>query len=207
MSKSHLHSHDHSHLDDTELRVRSLETILTQKGFVIPETLDRLIDTYENKIGPQNGASVIAKSWVDPEFRKRLFSDATEAIHALGFTGRQGEHMIALENKPDVHNVVVCTLCSCYPWTVLGLPPIWYKSAPYRSRVVVDPRGVLTEFGLELTDDVEVRVWDSTAETRYLVVPMRPEGSDAMTESQLAKLVNRNSMIGTSLASSPGATK
>lgn len=207
MSKSHSHSHDHSHLDDTELRVRSLETILTQKGYVIPETLDRLIDTYENKIGPKNGAGVIAKSWVDPEFRERLFSDATEAIHSLGYSGRQGEHMIALENKPDIHNVVVCTLCSCYPWTVLGLPPIWYKSAPYRSRIVVDPRGVLTEFGLELSDDVEVRVWDSTAETRYLVVPMRPAGSEGMTEIQLADLVNRNSMIGTSLASQPGATK
>lgn len=198
------HNHDHEpRLSDTELRVRALESLLTEKGLVDPAALDVLIDTYETKVGPRNGAQVVARAWVDPDYRARLLEDATAAIAEFGFTGRQGEHMIALENTPDAHNVVVCTLCSCYPWTVLGLPPIWYKSAPYRSRVVIDPRGVLREFGLELPDDVEVRVWDSTAELRYLVVPQRPAGTDGWDEEALAKLVTRNAMIGVARALTP----
>lgn len=198
------HNHDHEpRLSDTELRVRALESLLTEKGLVDPAALDVLIDTYETKVGPRNGAQVVARAWVDPDYRARLLEDATAAIAEFGFTGRQGEHMIALENTPKVHNVVVCTLCSCYPWTVLGLPPIWYKSAPYRSQVVIDPRRVLREFGLELPDDVEVRVWDSTAELRYLVVPQRPAGTDGWNEEALAKLVTRNAMIGVARALTP----
>ena len=177
--------------------MRALETVLTEKGYVDPAALDLLIETYETKVGPHNGARVVARAWVDPEYRARLFEDATAAIAQLGYTGRQGEHMIALENTPEVHNLVVCTLCSCYPWTVLGLPPVWYKSAPYRSRAVSDPRGVLRDFGVVLPAETEIRVWDSTAEVRYLVVPMRPAGSEGMSEEELAALVTRDAMIGT----------
>lgn len=197
----HGHEHDHSHLDETALRVRALETLLTEKGYIDPAALDVFIDTYENKVGPRNGAQVVARAWVDADFRQRLADDASAAIAEFGFTGRQGEHMVAVFNTPSVHHMVVCTLCSCYPWPVLGLPPAWYKSAPYRSRVVIDPRGVLDEFGVQLPESVEVKVWDSTAEVRYLVVPMRPDGTDDYSEEQLVELVNRNSMIGTALAS------
>ena len=192
--------HDHSHLSDMDVRVRALETLLVEKGYVDPAALDVIIDTYETKIGPRNGAVVVARAWTDPSFRDRLMHDATAAIASLDFTGRQGEHMVAVENTPDTHNMVVCTLCSCYPWPVLGLPPTWYKSPPYRSRAVADPRGVLAEFGVELPQTTRIRVWDSTAEIRYLVVPMRPEGTDGMDEDQLADLVTRDSMIGTGLA-------
>ena len=201
----HHHDHDHSELSETALRVKALESLLIEKGYVDPAALDVLIDTYETKVGPRNGARVVAKAWADPEFRKWLLDDATAAIESLGFTGRQGEHMVAVENTPTLHNMVVCTLCSCYPWPVLGLPPVWYKSAPYRSRVVIDPRGVLAEFDVEVADDIEVRVWDSTAEIRYLVIPMRPPGTDGMSEAELAELVTRDSMIGTGLALAPGA--
>ena len=200
------HHHDHSEgsaLSDTALRVRALETLLVEKGYVDPATLDELIDTYENKVGPRNGAAVVAKAWVDDEYRQRLLSNATAAIAELDFTGRQGEHMVAIENTPQTHNMVVCTLCSCYPWPVLGLPPVWYKSAPYRSRVVIDPRGVLADFGESVTEDTEVRVWDSTAEVRYLVIPERPDGTDGWSEEKLAMLVTRNSMIGTGKALNP----
>jgi nitrile hydratase len=208
---AHQHHHDHderpgphgSPLTDVQLRVRALESLLVEKGLVDPAALDVLIDTYETKIGPRNGARVVARAWVDPEFKKRLLADATAAIGELGYVGRQGEDMVALENTPKVHNLVVCTLCSCYPWPVLGLPPVWYKSAPYRSRAVIDPRGVLREFGVELGDDVEVRVFDSTAELRYLVIPERPPGSDGMTEPQLAELVTRDSMIGVAKVKGP----
>jgi nitrile hydratase len=193
----------HSHLSDTQRRVRALETILTEKGYVDPAALDALIETYETKIGPRNGARVVAKAWTDPEYHDWLLEDGSAAIHSLGFTGRQGDHMVAVENTPAVHNMVVCTLCSCYPWPVLGLPPVWYKSAPYRSRAVADPRGVLREFGVELPADTEIRVWDSTAEVRYLVVPMRPPGTDELSEEALADLVTRDSMIGTGLALAP----
>jgi nitrile hydratase len=185
-----------SPLTDVQLRVRALESLLVEKGLVDPAALDVLIDTYETKIGPRNGARVVARAWVDPEYKKRLLTDANAALAELGYTGRQGEDILALENTPEVHNLVVCTLCSCYPWPVLGLPPVWYKSAPYRSRAVIDPRGVLREFGLELGDDVEVRVYDSTAELRYLVIPERPSGTEQMTEQQLAQLVTRDAMIG-----------
>ena len=194
------HDHDHeggSHLSDVELRVRALESLLVEKGYVEPRALDALVETYEKKVGPRNGARVVAKAWVDAQFRKRLLEDATEAISSLGYVGRQGEHMVALENTPKVHNMVVCTLCSCYPWPVLGLPPVWYKSAPYRSRVVIDPRGVLKDFGVALADDVEVRIWDSTAEIRYLVLPERPKGTEGWSEDELAGIVTRDSMIGT----------
>ena len=196
----HDHDHDHdggSHLSDVELRVRALESLLVEKGYVEPQALDALVETYEKKVGPRNGARVVAKAWVDAQFRKRLLEDATEAISSLGYVGRQGEHMVALENTPKVHNMVVCTLCSCYPWPVLGLPPVWYKSAPYRSRVVIDPRGVLKDFGVALEDEVEVRVWDSTAEIRYLVLPERPKGTEGWSEDELAGIVTRDSMIGT----------
>ena len=197
--------HDHSHPpSDTALRVKALETVLTEKGLVDPAALDAFIDAYQNKIGPQNGARVVARSWVDPAYRKRLLNDASAAIAEFGFGGRQGEDMVAIENTAEVHNLVVCTLCSCYPWPVLGLPPVWYKSAPYRSRAVIDPRGVLREFGLEIGEDVEIRVWDSTAELRYLVIPQRPAGTEGMGEDDLAGLVTRDSMIGTGLALSPG---
>jgi nitrile hydratase len=178
------------------LRVKALESLLVEKGMVDPATLDAIVDTYETKVGPRNGARVVARAWVDPAFRKRLLRDATAAIAELGYGGSQGEHLVALENTSKVHNLVVCTLCSCYPWPVLGLPPTWYKSAPYRSRAVIDPRGVLREFGLQLPEDVEVRVWDSTADVRYLVLPERPMGTESLTEDQLATLVTRDAMVG-----------
>ena len=197
----HGHDHDHgdddrSELDPMDVRVRALETLLTEKGYVDPAALDELIDTYQTRVGPRNGAQVVARSWVDPEFRAWLGRDATAAIESLGFAGRQGEHMVAVEQTDDTHHMVVCTLCSCSPWPVLGLPPTWYKSAPYRSRVVRDPRGVLAEFDVTLPDDVDIRVWDSTAEVRYLVIPQRPAGTDGWSEQQLAELVTRDSMIG-----------
>ncbi len=200
------HGHDHgegSELPDIALRVKSLESLLIEKGYVDPEALDLVIETYEHKVGPRNGAAVVAKAWSDPGFMKQLLDDADQAIASLGFVGRQGEHMVALENTPEIHNMVVCTLCSCYPWPVLGLPPVWYKSAPYRSRAVGDPRGVLEEFGTRIPDGSAVRVWDSTAEIRYLVIPMRPEGTDGWSEEQLADLVTRDSMIGTGIALTP----
>jgi nitrile hydratase len=201
----HDHDDDHesSELSDVQLRVRALETVLTEKGYVDPAALDELVETYERRIGPRNGARVVAKAWVDPEYRAWLLADATEAVASLGYAGRQGEHLRAVENTPDVHNVVVCTLCSCYPWPVLGLPPVWYKSPAYRSRAVADPRGVLAEFGIALGDDTRIRVWDSTAELRYLVVPMQPAGTDGLSDEALADLVTRDSMIGTGLALAP----
>jgi len=204
MTTHHDHSHDHTpRLSDPQLRVRALESLLVEKGLVDPAALDTLVDMYETKVGPRNGARVVARAWADPDYRRRLLNDAGEAIAELGYTGRQGEDMVALENTPGIHNVVVCTLCSCYPWPVLGLPPVWYKSSPYRSRVVINPRGVLREFGLELPEEMEVRVWDSTAELRYLVIPMRPEGTDGWSEERLAALVTRDSMIGTGVALTP----
>src|SRR5881296_1093323 len=200
----HPEHHEHgSELSETELRVRALETVLTQKGHVDPAALDALIDTYETKVGPRNGARVVAKAWVDPAYKQRLLEDASAAIAELGYIGRQGEDMVVLENTPKVHNMVVCTLCSCYPWPVLGLPPVWYKAAPYRSRAVIDPRGVLKEFGLHVPDDVEVRVWDLTAELRYLVLPERPAGTEHFGEEELAELVTRDSMIGTGKVQAP----
>jgi nitrile hydratase len=200
------HDHDHhggmSHLDEMDLRVRALETVLTQKGYIDPAALDVLVDTYQTKIGPRNGARVVAKAWADPAFAAWLADDATAAIASLGFTGRQGEHMVAVFNTPETHHMVVCTLCSCYPWPVLGLPPTWYKSAPYRSRAVKDPHGVLADFGVALPAGKQVRVWDSTAEVRYLVIPERPAGTEGFSEDQLADLVTRDSMIGTGLARS-----
>jgi len=200
------HSHA-SELSEMELRVRALETLLVDKGYVDQTALDVLIETYEKRIGPHNGAQVVARAWADPAYCERLKADATAAIAELGFSGRQGEHMVALFNEPGVHHLVVCTLCSCYPWPVLGLPPTWYKSAPFRSRAVIDPRGVLSDFGLKLPDQTEVRVYDSTAEIRYLVVPMRPEGTEGFDETQLAALVNRDSMIGTGLAGVPSTAQ
>jgi nitrile hydratase len=197
---------DHSELSDVDRRVRALETLMTQMGYIDPAALDVLIDTYQTKIGPRNGARVVARAWVDSAFRERLMRDATAAIAELGYSGRQGEHMIAVANAPGRHNIVVCTLCSCYPWPVLGLPPTWYKSAPYRSRVVRDPRGVLAEFGVTLPASTEIRVWDSTAEVRYLVIPERPAGTDGLSEEALAALVTRDSMIGTGLARAVGET-
>lgn len=196
-------AHDHSELGEMDLRVRALETVLTQKGYIDPTALDVLIDTYQTKIGPRNGARVVAKAWTDPAFRDWLLEDATAAIASLGYTGRQGEHMVAVVNTDTQHHMVVCTSCSCYPWPVLGLPPTWYKSAPYRSRAVKDPRGVLAEFGVELPASTSIRVWDSTAEVRYLVIPQRPAGTEGWSEEALADLVTRDSMIGTGLASSP----
>ena len=196
------HDHDsdeHSELSEVELRVRALESVLSAKGYVDAAALDLLIDTYQTKIGPRNGARVVARAWVDSDYRQRLRQDATAAIAELGYGGRQGEHMIAVENTPKIHNVVVCTLCSCYPWPVLGLPPGWYKDAPYRSRVVREPRSVLEEFGVQLPATTAIRVWDSTAEVRYLVIPIRPVGSDRLDEGELAALVTRDSMIGTAL--------
>ena len=209
MSDHHHHDHDHasepgSPLAETDLRVRALESLLVEKGLVDPAALDVLIDTYETKVGPRNGARVVARAWVDPAYKTRLLADARSAVAELGYQGRGGEEIMALENTPKVHNLVVCTLCSCYPWPVLGLPPVWYKSAPYRSRAVLDPRGVLREFGLEVPDDVEVRVWDSTSEMRYLVLPERPEGTEGMGEAELAELVTRDSMIGVARVKSPG---
>jgi len=201
----HDHHHDHSELGEMDLRVRALETVLAAKGYIDPAALDRLIDTYQTRIGPRNGAHVVAKAWVDPSFRDWLLRDATAAIASLGYGGRQGEHMQAVFNTPERHNLVVCTLCSCYPWPVLGLPPTWYKSAPYRSRAVRDPRGVLADFGVRLPEATEIRVWDSTAELRYLVIPERPAGSEGLDEEALAALVTRDSMIGTGLALRPAA--
>jgi nitrile hydratase len=198
-AKEQEHGHDHAHQavpSDMALRVKSLESLLVEKGLVDRPALDALIDTYEHKVGPRNGAQVVARAWTDPAYKQRLLTDANEAIAELGFGGQQGEHMLVVENTPKVHNLVVCTLCSCYPWPVLGLPPVWYKSAPYRSRSVIDPRGVLREFGLDLPEEVEVRVWDSTAELRYLVLPERPAGSEGLTEVALAALVTRDAMIG-----------
>lgn len=203
---NHNHSHHHKHEDahshlpsDPELRVKAIETLLLRKGLIDSETLDELIDTYENKIGPQNGAKVVAKAWVDESYKKRLLEDATAAIRELSYQGRQGENMVVVENTPDIHNIVVCTLCSCYPWPVLGIPPTWYKSDEYRSRTVREPRKVLSEFGVNVDPKVKVKVWDSTAELRYLVLPMRPKGTEHLNENELAELVTRNSMIGTGL--------
>ena len=200
------HTHDHTHQavpSDPALRVKSLESLLVEKGLVDRAALDSLIDTYEHKVGPRNGAQVVARAWADPAYKQRLLMDSDKAIAELGFGGQQGEHMVVVENTPAVHNMVVCTLCSCYPWPVLGLPPVWYKSAAYRSRSVIDPRGVLREFGLELPDDVEVRVWDSTAELRYLVLPERPAGTDGLSEDALAALVTRDAMIGVAKVRAP----
>ncbi len=199
-------SHDeHSHLDEMDLRVRALETLLVRKGYVDPAAVDRLIETYEVHVGPHNGARVVARAWADEAFQRWLEQDATAAIASMGYGGRQGEHMVAVFNTPEVHHLVVCTLCSCYPWPVLGLPPVWYKSAPYRSRAVLEPRAVLRDFGVELPPTQTVRVWDSTAEVRYLVVPERPAGTEGWSEERLAMLVTRDSMIGTGLARQPGA--
>src|SRR6201991_123905 len=202
--------HEHEHASDHErplsglaLRAKALESLLIDKGLVNRETLDVLIDTFETKVGPRNGARVVARAWVDPAYRARLIADATPAIAELGYAGRQGEHIVALENTPSLHNMVVCTLCSCYPWPVLGLPPVWYKSAPYRSKAVKDPRGVLKDFGFELPAGTGIRVWDSTAEIRYLVLPMRPARTDGWSEERLADLVTRDSMIGTGLPKQP----
>jgi nitrile hydratase len=209
----HEHDHDHAHggeghphnrpLSEVELRVKALESLLTDKGLVDPAALDELIDTYERKVGPHNGARVVARAWTDAEFKRRLLADATGVLADLGLIGRQGEDIVVIENTPEVHNLVVCTLCSCYPWPVLGLPPVWYKSAPYRARAVIDPRGVLREFGVDLPDGVEVRVWDSTAELRYLVLPERPAGTESLTEAELAALVTRDAMIGTARVTAP----
>jgi nitrile hydratase len=197
------HAHEASDLDPMDVRVRALTTILAQKGYIDPPALDALIDTSQTRIGPRNGARVVARAWTDPAFHRWLLEDATAAIASLGYTGRQGEHMVAVENTAQRHNLVVCTLCSCYPWPVLGLPPTWYKSAPYRARAVKDPRGVLAEFGVTLPPSTEIRVWDSTAEVRYLVIPRRPAGTDGMSEQALAALVTRDSMIGTGLPRTP----
>lgn len=213
MNHDHDHApgdHDHGHDDPSELgemdlRVRALETVLGQKGYINPDALDVLVDTYQTKIGPRNGARVVARAWANPDFRDWLLRDASAAIASLGYTGRQGEHMVAVANAPGQHHLVVCTLCSCYPWPVLGLPPTWYKSAPYRSRAVKDPHGVLADFGVTLPTGTAVRVWDSTAELRYLVIPQRPAGTDSFSEEQLAALVTRDSMIGTGLAREPQA--
>ncbi len=200
------HDHDHDHQvvpDDIALRVRALESILVEKEMIDPADLDAVVDAYENRIGPRNGAQIVARAWTDPEYRARLLADGTAAIGEFGFLGAQGEHMVVVENTAEIHNLVVCTLCSCYPWPTLGLPPVWYKSAPYRARAVIEPRAVLREFGVDLPDDVEVRVWDSTAEIRYLVLPERPAGTEGLTEEQLAELVTRDSMIGVARVAAP----
>jgi nitrile hydratase subunit alpha len=200
------HDHDHQSIpSDIALRVKALESLLVDKGLVDRAALDAIVDTYETKIGPRNGARVVARAWVDPAYKKRLLTDATAAIAELGYAGGQGEDMVVLENGPKVHNLIVCTLCSCYPWPILGLPPVWYKSAAYRSRAVIDPRGVLREFGLELPDDGEIRVWDSTAELRYMVLPERPAGTENMSEESLAELVTRDSMVGVGKVTLPEA--
>jgi len=204
------HEHKHEHTappSELELRVKALESLLVEKNVVDPTALDELIDTYEHRIGPRNGATVVARAWTDKTYKARVLQDATAAIAELGFSGVQGEDMVVVENTPSVHNAVVCTLCSCYPWPTLGLPPIWYKAAPYRSRVVIDPRGVLAEFGVNVPDDKEVRVWDSNAELRYLVLPERPPGTDGWSEEQLMELVTRDSMIGTGLSKAPDAVQ
>ena len=200
------HGHNHQTVpSDPALRVKALESLLVEKGLVDRAALDALVDTYEHKIGPRNGARVVARAWVDAAYKQRLLANGTSAIAELGYTGEQGEHMVVVENTPHVHNMIVCTLCSCYPWPVLGLPPVWYKSAPYRSRSVIDPRGVLREFGLELPEDVEVRVWDSTAEVRYLVLPERPAGAEGLNEEALAALVTRDAMVGVTRVAFPPA--
>ena len=200
------HAHEHQSVpSDIALRVKALESVLVEKEMVNPADLDAVVDTYENKIGPRNGAQVVARAWVDADFKTLLLSDGTAAIGEMGYLGAQGEHMVVVENTPTRHNLVVCTLCSCYPWPTLGLPPVWYKSAPYRSRAVIDPRGVLREFGLELDAEVEVHVWDSTAEIRYLVLPERPVGTENMSEEELAEIVTRDSMIGVAKLAAPGA--
>jgi nitrile hydratase subunit alpha len=201
----HDHEHDHHHhehgseLSETQLRVRALETVLTEKGYVDPAALDLIIETYETKVGPHNGARVVAKAWSDPAFKRALLDDASAAVRTMGHESRVGDHLVAVENTPQLHNMIVCTLCSCYPWEVLGLPPVWYKSAPYRSRAVKDPRGVLADFGVKLPKETQIRVWDSTAETRFLVLPMRPAGTEGWSEDKLASLVTRDAMIGTGL--------
>ena len=213
MHDHHDHDHDHDHdghhhprpASDVELRARALEALLVEKGLVSSDAIDAVIDRYVNDVGPQNGARVVARAWTDPAYRDRLLTDGTAAIGELGFAGEEGHTMVVVENTPDVHNVIVCTLCSCYPWPVLGLPPTWYKSAPYRARVVAEPRAVLEEFGVEVPATTEIRVWDSTAEVRYLVLPMRPEGTEALAEDELAGLVGRDSMIGTGLPQTPAA--
>jgi nitrile hydratase len=205
---AHPLDHDHAHTEppsELTLRVKALESLLIEKGLVDPAALDQLIETYEHKVGPHHGARVVARAWSDPEFKQWLLRDATAAIASLGCTGRQGEHMRVVENTAQVHNLVVCTLCSCYPWPVLGLPPVWYKSPPYRSRAVADPRGVLAEFGTELPDEVEIRVWDSTSEVRFMVLPERPPGTEGWSEAELVRLVTRNAMIGVERARTPGA--
>jgi len=204
MANDHDHDHEHDNvLSDTVLRVKALETLLVEKGLVDPAALDAMVDAYENKIGPRNGARVVAKAWSDPAYKARLMEDATAAIAEFGYSGAQGEHMVVVENTPTVHNLVVCTLCSCYPWPVLGLPPVWYKSSAYRSRAVIDPRGVLRDFGLTVPDDVAVRVWDSTAEIRYLVLPERPAGTEGLSAEALEALVTRDAMIGTAKVAAP----
>jgi nitrile hydratase len=203
------HDHDHNHTkppSELELRVKALESLLVDRRIVEAAALDAIVDAYENKIGPRNGAAVVARAWVDPEYKAHLLSDSTAAIKELGFSGLQGEDLAVVENTPDVHNMIVCTLCSCYPWPTLGLPPNWYKAAPYRSRAVIDPRGVLKELGLDIPADKEVRVWDSTAEVRYMVLPERPSGTDGWTEAQLMELITRDSMIGTGFPKSPKVT-
>src|SRR5438067_857681 len=203
MNDIHPHHHEHgSELSEMELRVRALETILTENGYVDPAALDAIVEAFETRIGPHNGAKVVAKAWADPDFKRRLLENATAAVSSMGFVSRVGDHLIAVENTPRLHNMIVCTLCSCYPWEVLGLPPVWYKSAPYRSRAVKDPRGVLADFGVKLPKDSKIRVWDSTAETRYIVLPMRPRGTDGWSEDRLAQLVTRDCMIGTGLPKS-----
>jgi nitrile hydratase len=200
------HPHPHgSELSETELRVRALETILTEKGYIDPAALDLIIEAYETRIGPHNGARAVARAWVDPDFKQALLTDAAAAVGSLGVVDRVGDHLIAVENTERVHNMIVCTLCSCYPWEVLGLPPVWYKSAPYRSRAVKDPRGVLADFGVTLPADTDIRIWDSTAETRFIVLPVRPPGTQGWSEDALSRLVTRDSMIGTGLALTPGA--
>ncbi|MDE0387743.1 MAG: nitrile hydratase subunit alpha, partial [Rhodospirillales bacterium] len=199
-------AHDHAHNappSETAMRVKALETLLTEKGLLDPAAIDALVETYETKIGPRNGAKVVARAWTDPDYKARLLEDGSAAIAELGFSGVQGEDMIVVENTDDVHNLVTCTLCSCYPWPTLGLPPIWFKSAPYRARSVIDPRGVLEEFGVEVSDDIEIRVWDSSAELRYLVLPQQPAGTEGLSEDELAALVTRDSMIGTALVEAP----
>ncbi len=206
MPDDHAHSHDHaqgSELSEMDVRVRALETILTEKGYVDPAALDKIVEAFETRIGPHNGARIVARAWIDPEFKRRLLVDATAAANSLGNFDPVANHLIAIENTPRTHNLVVCTLCSCYPWSVLGLPPVWYKSAPYRSRAVIDPKAVLADFGVTLPPETEIRIWDSTAETRFLVVPLRPEGTEGWSEERLAALVTRDSMVGTGLPKSP----
>ncbi|HEY7302215.1 MAG TPA: nitrile hydratase subunit alpha [Xanthobacteraceae bacterium] len=205
MNDVHQHEHEHgSEISEAQLRVRALESILTEKGYVDPAALDAIIEAFETKIGPHNGARVVARAWADPDFKRRLLEDASAAVSSIGFVSRVGAHLVAVENTPRVHNMIVCTLCSCYPWEVLGLPPTWYKSAPYRSRAVIDPRGVLADFGVTLPATTDIRVWDSTAETRFIVLPMRPDGTEGWSEERLAPLVTRDSMIGTGLPRRPG---